>query len=69
KKLVELIKNKKTPDILRLDEKMIEDAGECGLKSIVMLLGTLDGIKNEPRILSYEGPFGVGYLVASFIFG
>lgn len=69
KKLVELIKTKKTPDILRLDEKLIDDAGECGLKSIVTLLGTLDGIKHEPQILSYEGPFGVGYLVANFIFG
>jgi len=68
KKLVELIKTKKTPDILRLDEKLINDAGECGLKSIVMLLGILDGIKYEPQILSYEGPFGVGYLVANFIF-
>ena len=68
KKLVEYLKTKKTPDILRLDEKMVNDAGECGLKSIVMLLGILDGIKCEPQILSYEGPFGVGYLVANFIF-
>jgi AmmeMemoRadiSam system protein B len=68
KKLTEYLKNKKTPDILRLDEKMIDDAGECGLKSIMILLGTLDGIKYEPQILSYEGPFGVGYLVANFIF-
>jgi len=52
-----------------MNEKLISDAGECGLKSIAILLGILEGIKYEPQILSYEGPFGVGYLTAEFIFG
>ena len=45
---------------------LIAEAGECGLKSIVILLGILDGINYKPRLLSYEGPFGVGYLVMQF---
>ena len=52
--------------VLNLDKEIIERAGECGLRPVVILLGALDGLKVEPRILSYEGPFGVGYGVASF---
>lgn len=69
KKLIEHLKNKKTPDILKMNKKLISDAGECGLKSITILLGILEGMKYEPQILSYEAPFGVGYLTAEFIFG
>jgi AmmeMemoRadiSam system protein A len=49
-----------------LDEDLINRAGECGLRSIVIMLGALDGLDVRPEVLSYEGPFGVGYLVASF---
>jgi len=49
-----------------MDAELIERAGECGLRPSIMLLGALDGLKVKPEILSYEGPFGVGYLVASF---
>jgi AmmeMemoRadiSam system protein B len=52
--------------IINFDSKLVERAGECGLRSIVILLGALDGLKVKPRILSYEGPFGVGYLIAAF---
>lgn len=42
-------------------------AGECGLKSFTFILGILEaaGLNYQPQILSYEGPFGVGYLVAN----
>lgn len=53
--------------ILEMDDNLIEHAGECGLRSIVILLGALDGLKVKPGIISYEGPFGVGYLVSSFM--
>lgn len=39
-------------------------AGECGYRSIVIALGTVDLSLSESEVLSYEGPFGVGYLVA-----
>lgn len=65
-KLIELIKNKKTQEILELSPKLIDDAGECGLRSICILLGILDKTDYESQILSYEGPFGVGYLTANF---
>ena len=65
-KLVDALSRLDTDAILNLDEDLIERAGECGLRSIVILLGALEGLAVTPHILSYEGPFGVGYLVASF---
>ncbi|MGB4748552.1 MAG: AmmeMemoRadiSam system protein A [Bacillota bacterium] len=52
--------------ILSMPADLIADAGECGLRPICIMLGALDGAKVEPRILSYEGPFGVGYGVGLF---
>lgn len=44
----------------------IEHARECGLRSFAIMLGALEGAEIESEVLSYEGPFGVGYLCASF---
>jgi AmmeMemoRadiSam system protein A len=66
KKLVNALSRFDTQAILNLDEDLIERAGECGLRPIVILLGALQGLSVTPHILSYEGPFGVGYMVAYF---
>jgi len=34
--------------------------------AFIVVLRALEGLQVEPEVLSYEGPFGVGYLVASF---
>jgi AmmeMemoRadiSam system protein A/AmmeMemoRadiSam system protein B len=65
-KLVDAISHLDTKAVLSLDPNLIERAGECGLRSIVILLGAIEGLKAQPQVLSYEGPFGVGYMVASF---
>ncbi|MDI6592140.1 MAG: AmmeMemoRadiSam system protein B [Patescibacteria group bacterium] len=65
-RLVELLKKKDVKGILNLDPDLVEEAGECGYRSIIILLGALNGLDWQPEILSYEGPFGVGYLVANF---
>jgi len=56
-------------NFLKLDEKFPK-AGECGLRSFSFLLGVLEAgeIDWQAEILSYENPFGVGYLVANFLF-
>jgi len=41
-------------------------AGECGLRSFIVMAGALDGLAVKPRMYSYEGPFGVGYGICSF---
>jgi len=67
KDLMESLKKKDIEKILKLDD-LYPDAGECGLRSFCFLLGILEtsGLNWQPEILSYEGPFGVGYLVANF---
>lgn len=69
-KLIEYLSNPKTAaeNILRMDAKLIKDAGECGLKPITILLGVIEGIKTETRIFSYQTDFGVGYLSLDFEF-
>lgn len=66
KKIVDDLKNNKIQEITNYDEGFIEDAGECGYRSILILLGILEKQSLRAEILSYEGPFGVGYLVANF---
>ncbi len=66
KKLIDNLIKKQTGEIIKFSRGFVADAGECGLKSIVILLGILEGIKYEPELLSYESPFGVGYLAMNF---
>lgn len=52
---------------LNFDEDFCEAASECGLRSFVIMAGTFDGLNVKSELLSYEGPFGVGYAVGSFL--
>jgi len=52
--------------LMHIDERVREGAGECGLSSFVMMSGALDGLEFSSDLLSYEGPWGVGYGIASF---
>ncbi len=71
RQLIELLKKKDAEGIAELNRRYPE-AGECGLRSFCFLLGILEGRRkkqkrdHQPHTLSYEGPFGVGYLVAKF---
>lgn len=65
--LVELVKNYDVKGILEFDQDLAREAAQDSLWSIAMLLGTLDGEKDvKHEVLSYEAPFGVGYMVATF---
>lgn len=53
---------KKDPTLIRtIPETLIEEAGQCGYNSLLFALGAKEG---AIKVISYEGPFGVGYLVA-----
>ena len=67
KNLIDDLKAKDSESILNMDENFIQDAGECGYRSILILLGALEKMSWQPDVLSYEGPYGVGYLVANFV--
>lgn len=61
-KLIEYIQDRKIGDILNLKKELINEVKPCGLKSIIILLGILKGVDYEIENLTYEAPFGVGYL-------
>lgn len=50
--------------LLTIEESVLENAAQCGLRSFLMGLGTLSENQIKSQVLSYEGPFGVGYLTA-----
>lgn len=52
--------------LLRIPGSFAETAGHCGLNGLWVLAGALDRAALTSRLHSYEGPFGVGYAVASF---
>lgn len=52
--------------ILRIPAELADAAAECGLRSFQIMAGALDGKAVTHELLSYEGPFGVGYSVALF---
>ncbi len=54
-------------DVLAMDASLAERAAECGLRSFQMMIGALDRTPVRGELLSYEGPFGVGYGVAAFV--
>ncbi len=51
---------------LTFEDNFLEAAAECGLRAFAIMAGALDGRRVESKLLSYEGPFGVGYSVATF---
>jgi AmmeMemoRadiSam system protein A/AmmeMemoRadiSam system protein B len=65
KAIVDAVDKNDARTLLELDEELVERGGECGLRSIIILMGALKGLEVKPAVLSYEGPFGVGYMVAS----
>lgn len=57
--------NDNTPErIASIDPKLRSLAGECGFRSMLVAIGVTDGLPRACDVLSYEAPFGVGYLVA-----
>lgn len=54
-------------DILCMDPGLAERAAECGLRSFQMMAGAFDRTAVTGELLSYEGPFGVGYGIAAFM--
>lgn len=51
---------------LTISPDLCEAAAECGHRSFVIMAGALSGLRVKPRLLSYEGPFGVGYGVCAY---
>jgi aromatic ring-opening dioxygenase LigB subunit len=65
-RLVTLVKKYDVEGILKFDPQLAAEAAQDSLWSIAILLGALSGSPVKPEVLSYEGPFGVGYMTAVF---
>lgn len=67
KKITEIMKKGNFLQMLYFSEDFCEKAAECGHRSFLIMAGALDMTKVKPQLLSYEGTFGVGYAVVSFL--
>ena len=66
KEIGEAIENGDFLKFFQFTPDFLEDAAECGLRSFVIMAGVLDSKKIESKLLSLEGPFGVGYATGYF---
>jgi len=53
--------------IMNFDQEIIAEVSECGMRSIIILLGILHGTPYKFELLSYESPLGIGYLTARLV--
>ncbi len=65
-KITKALENGDFKDFFTFKPEFCEAAGECGHRSFIIMAGALDNTAVESKLLSYEGPFGVGYGVATF---
>ncbi len=50
--------------IVKIDQNLRRQAGECGYRSMLVAFGATEEIETACEVLHYEAPFGVGYMVA-----
>lgn len=62
--VLEAIRTCSTRRIVDIDQEMRRMAGECGYRSMLVAIGVAQGGTQNCEVISYEAPFGVGYLVA-----
>lgn len=67
--LVDITRSGEFERLFKIEPALIEDAGEDCLWSASVLAGTVVGFDFSSEVLSYEGPFGVGYMVARVLPG
>jgi AmmeMemoRadiSam system protein A len=66
RKVIDALRARAWEQIEALDPDLVEEAGECGLRPLAILLGAGRAAHLNSEVLSYEGPFGVGYPVVAF---
>lgn len=53
-------------ELFDYDTSFLEKAQECGHRSFVIMAGALDGLHVNPKVLSHEATFGVGYGIVCY---
>ena len=62
--VVASLRDNQPSQIAKIDHDLRRTAGECGYRSMLVALGAISELPPACEVLSYEAPFGVGYLVA-----
>ncbi len=62
--IVELVTAGELASLADIDPVLVDEGGECGLRSLIALGGYCGSDPVPTRVLAYEGPWGVGYLTA-----
>ena len=62
--VVNAIRENQPQDIREIDQGLRRMAGECGYRSMMVNLGAILNVPTACKVMHYEAPFGVGYLVA-----
>ena len=65
--VVDAIRSCATERIVNIDQELRRLAGECGYRSMLVAIGVAEGSAPLCEVISYEAPFGVGYLVAQLL--
>jgi AmmeMemoRadiSam system protein A len=65
--VVDAIRSCATSRIVDIDQEQRRNAGECGYRSMLVAFGVVEGRPASCEVISYEAPFGVGYLVAQLL--
>ncbi len=67
-KIIKQLQNKNFSELAKMNPESLKETATEGIKSIVVLGGILDKMEYKSKLLSYEHPFGVGYMVMKINF-
>lgn len=67
KRITQALASGEGKQLLEISPSLAEKGAECGLRPFAVMAGAMDKQTIEPQLLCYEGPFGVGYAVASWV--
>jgi AmmeMemoRadiSam system protein A/AmmeMemoRadiSam system protein B len=65
--VVAAIRGNSTRRIVNIDQDLRRAAGECGYRSMLVAIGVAQELEARCEVISYEAPFGVGYMVAQLV--
>ncbi len=65
--VVAAIRSNSTSRIVTIDQELRRTAGECGYRSMLVAIGVAEKLESRCEVISYEAPFGVGYMVAQLV--
>lgn len=68
KKIIDFIREKNVEGFMKADQEQMREASICCHRVFTMLFCLLDDVNYKLEFLSYEYPFGVGYLTAEMLF-